>query len=64
MIHWEVCHTFKLDYTNKLYMHKLESVMENETHKVPWDFEVETDHLISTGRLDLAIVYEKRESAE
>ena len=27
-------------------MHKPESVLENEMHKIPWDFEIQTDHLI------------------
>ena len=40
---------FKSDYTNKWYMHLLESVLENETRKVLWDFEMQTD-LISPRR--------------
>ena len=28
-------------------MHKLAYVLENETHKLQWDFEIQTDHLIS-----------------
>ena len=27
-----------------------ESVLKNETHKLLWDFEIQTDHLISTRR--------------
>ena len=34
-------------------MHNPESVLENETHKVLWDFEVQMDHLISARRPDL-----------
>ena len=38
-----------------------ESVLENETHKVLWDFEIQTDHLISARRPDLVIVkHEKK----
>ena len=33
---------------NKWYMHNPESVLENETHKFLWDFDIQTDHLIST----------------
>ena len=25
-------------------MHKPESVLENETHEIPWDFEIQTDY--------------------
>ena len=29
-------------------MHKPESVLENEMHKLLWDFEIQTDYQIST----------------
>ena len=32
-IHREVSNKFKFDYTNKWYMHNLESVRKNEMHK-------------------------------
>ena len=41
-------------------MHNLESVMENETHKFLWDYEIQTDHLISTRRPDVVIINIKR----
>ena len=37
-------------------MHNLESVLKNETHKLLWDFEIQTDHLISARRPDLIII--------
>ena len=33
-------------------MNNPESVLENETHKILWDFEIQTDHLISARRPD------------
>ena len=33
-------------------MHNPESVLENQTHKLLWDFEIQTDHQISARRLD------------
>ena len=48
VIHWELCKTFWFDHTNKWYMHSLKSVLENKTHKLLWDFKIQTDHLIST----------------
>ena len=33
-------------------MHNAESVLENETHKLLWDFETQTDYLISDRRPD------------
>ena len=56
VIHWELCKNFKFDHTNKWYMHNPESVLENETRKLVWDFEIQPDHLISARRLDLIII--------
>ena len=36
-------------------MHKLKFVLENGTHKILYDFEIQTDHLISTRRINLVI---------
>ena len=40
-------------------MYYPEFVHENETHKILWDFEMQTDHLISARRPYLVIVNEK-----
>ena len=36
-------------------MHNLASVLENDMYKLLWDFEIQTDHLISARRPDLII---------
>ena len=41
-------------------MYKLESVLENDKHKLLWDFNIQTDHLISTRRPDLIIITKKK----
>ena len=41
-------------------MHNSESVLENETQKLFWDFEILTDHLISARLPDLVIVKKKK----
>ena len=41
-------------------MHNLESVLENETHKLLWDFQFQADQLISTRRPDLVIINKKK----
>ena len=46
-IRWELCKKLKFDHTNKWYIHSPVSVLGNETHKLLWDFEIPTDHLIS-----------------
>ena len=40
-------------------MHNPESVLENETHKFLWDFDIQADHLISARRPDLRIINKK-----
>ena len=37
-------------------MHKLESDLENETHKILLDFMIETDHLIPSRRPNLVVI--------
>ena len=60
VIHWEMCKKFKFDHTNKWYMHNPASVLENDTHKLLWDFDIHTDHLISARRPDLIIINKKK----
>ena len=62
MIYWELCKTF--DHMNKEYMHNQESIKENKTHKILWDFEIKTNNLISAGRLDQLIVKKKKKKRE
>ena len=40
-------------------MHNPASVLENDTHKILWDFDIQTDHLISARRPDLIIINKK-----
>ena len=56
MIHWELCKkTLKFLHTNKWYMHKPESVLEN---KIFWDFEIEMDNPILARRLNFVLIKE------
>ena len=59
MINWELCKKFKFDNTTKWYMHKPESLLENQSHKILWDFKIQTDHLILTSWPDWVIIYKK-----
>ena len=64
VIHWEMCKKFKFDHANKWYMHNPAPVLENNTHKLLWDFDIETDHLISARRPDLIIINKKKENMQ
>ena len=61
VIHWELCKKFKFDHTKKWYMYNTKSVLKNEMHKLLWDFEIQTYHLISSRRPDFIIINKKRE---
>ena len=50
----------KFDDTNKWYMLNPDSVLEKETHKIFWGFELKMDHPISARRPDLFIVNKKQ----
>ena len=41
-------------------MHNPAPVLENDTHKFLWDFDIHTDHLILARRPDLIIINKKR----
>ena len=60
VIHWEMCKKFKFDHTNKWYMHNSSSPLENNTHKLLWDFDIHKDHLIKARRPDLIIINKKK----
>ena len=41
---------------NTWYMHNPESVLEKEIHNLLWDFEIQTDHLISARWPDIVVI--------
>ena len=41
-------------------MQNPESLLDNETHKLLWDFEIQMDHLILARRPDIVIVNKKK----
>ena len=56
VIHWEMCKKLKSDHTNKWYMHNPAPDLENDTHKLLWDFNKQKGHLIPARRPDLIII--------
>ena len=59
VIHWELCKTPKFDHTNEWYRHNQHPSWRMR-HKLLWDFEIQTDHLISTRRPDFIIINKKK----
>ena len=64
LIHRELCKKLKFDHTNKWYKRNPDSVLENETHKILWDFEIQTDHQISARQPDLIIINKKKKNCQ
>ena len=60
VIPWEMCKKFKFDHINKLYIYNPAAVLENDTHKLLWDFNIRTAHLIPVWRPDLIIINNKK----
>ena len=60
VIHWELCKKFRFGHMNKWYMHNPASVLENYTYKLLWDFDIQTDQLISARRPDFIIINKKK----
>ena len=64
VIHSELWKKLKFDHTNKWYMHNPTSVPENDTHKLLWGFDIQTDHLTSARRPDLIIINKKKDNLQ
>ena len=45
-------------------MHNPAPVQENDTHKFLWDFDVQTDNLISARRPDFIIINKKKQKTK
>ena len=60
VIYREFFKQLKFDHMNKWYMHNLASVLENETHKLQWDFKIQTDLLISARRSDITMINKEK----
>ena len=60
LIHWKICRKFQFDHTIKWYMHNPAPVLENDSHKLLWDFNIQTDHLIPARRPDLIIINKRK----
>ena len=57
--HWELSKRFNFERSSKRYVHKLESIVGNETYKVLWNFEIQKDPLILARRRNLVLIFWK-----
>ena len=61
LIHTELPKQLKFNLATQWYMHKPESVQEDEKHKILWDFDIQTDNLIPARRAKLVLINKKKE---
>ena len=59
IVHWKLARQCNFEAGNKWYEHEPESVLENEDHKMLWNFSIRTDHVIGAQRPDLVVVDKK-----
>ena len=43
-------------------MHNPAAFLENDKHKILWDFDIQTDNLISTRRQDLIVINKNKKT--
>ena len=55
-IHWEIAKKCGFQTTTKSYEHSPETVLENDSFKILWDFNIQTDHILEARRPDLVVV--------
>ena len=60
VIHWDMCRKVQFDHTNEWYMHNPVPVLENDSHKLLLDFNIQTDNLIPARRPDLIIINKRK----
>ena len=46
VIYWQLCNRLNFDHTTKWYMHKPDSVLKNEMHRIFWGIKIQTNDLI------------------
>ena len=51
---------FSFDHTKKWHIHNSAPVLENDTHKLQWDFNIRMDHQIPPRRPDLILINKKK----
>ena len=61
VIYEELSKELKFDYTAKCHIHKPETMLEKERHKIIWDVKMQTDPVIPLRRPDL-VLFNKKEN--
>ena len=60
VIHLQLCKRLRFDHTDRWYMHKPESVLENGTDEILRDLEIQTDQQTQVRIPDLVLINKKK----
>ena len=60
VIHWQLSKTLKFDHVDRWYMYKQESVINNESHKVLFNFAIQADYPIPIRRPNKELSIKKK----
>ena len=60
IVYWKLARKYNFEAGDMWYEHEPESVLENEDHKILWDFSIQIDHVIEARRPDLVVVDKNR----
>ena len=64
IVHWMLARKCNFEAGDKWYEHESESALDNEDHKILWDFSIQTDHVIEARTPDLVLVDNKERNCE
>ena len=56
MVHWKLCQKFKLEKSEKWYLHNPKTVRENVNHELICDMNIQCHNIIVERRPDIVIV--------
>ena len=55
LVHWNMCRRYGIQYAKNWYEHNAEKVPENDKAQIPWNFNIQTDHVIQARRPDIVV---------
>ena len=55
-LHWDLLRQNGFHHSNKWYQHEPEAVVEDDHHKILWDFTIQTDRKITARRPDIVVI--------
>ena len=55
-LHWLLCSKYDMQREHHWWKHNPDSVVENNSVKILWDFNIFVDHVISARWLDIAVI--------